>query len=89
MVLSKNPRDRQQVQTLARLMYPNRSKYFLNEFERATNKKHGELVKDLHPITREKDRFMGDGQCEEKVPSLDKSSSTSSMTQVYSQQLEQ
>ena len=32
---------------------------------------------------------MNDEQCEERVPSFDKSSSTLSMTQMYSQQLEQ
>ena len=56
MVLFKNPRDRQQIQTLARQMYPNCSKYFLDKFEKATNKKLGKLI-DLHPNTRETDRY--------------------------------
>ena len=52
----KNPRERQQIQTLARQMYPNCSKYFLDKFEKATNKKLGKLI-DLHPNTRETDRY--------------------------------
>ena len=51
------------------------------------------LILDLRPNTMEKDIFMEDKQCKEKVPSLDKSSSipsmTPSMTQAYTQQLEQ
>ena len=89
MVLFKNVRDRQQIKTLATQMYPNRSKYFLDKFEKATNKKYGKLILDLRPNTLEKDRFMEDEKCEEKAPSLVQSSSTPSMSQMYSQQLEQ
>ena len=70
---------------MATQTYPN-SKYFLDTFEKATNNKYG--IIDLHSNTREKDSFMEDGQFEEKVPALDKSSSIPSRTQVYSQQLQ-
>ena len=85
MVSLKNAEDKQQIKTLATQMYPNRSKYFLDKFEKAFNKKYGKLIIDLHPNTREQDRLMEDGQFEEKIPALDKSSLTPSMTQMYSQ----
>ena len=47
------------------------------------------MILDLRPNTLEKDRFMEDVKCEEKAPSLVQSSSTQSMAQMYSQQLEQ
>ena len=54
MVLFKNARDRQQIQTLATQMYSDRSKYFQDKFEKATKKKHGILIYDLRPNTMEK-----------------------------------
>ena len=58
MVLFKNARDRQQIQTLARQIYPHRSKYFLGKSERATNKKHGILIVDLRSNLWKNDRFV-------------------------------
>ena len=91
MVLFENPRDRRQIKTLAQQMYPGDSSNFLKKFNKATSKPYGKLILDLRPNILEKDRFItgDDDDNEKKVPSLDKSSSTPSMTQMYSQQLEQ
>ena len=49
MVLFKNPRDRQQIKTLARQMYPDNWINFMERFNRATNKPYGKLIIDLRP----------------------------------------
>ena len=67
-------------------MYPNRSRYFLDKFEKATNKEHGKLILVLRMV---KYRFMEDGQCPEEFSSPNESSLTPSMTEMYSRQLEQ
>ena len=56
MVLFKNPRDANQVATLARQMYPGRSKFLLEAFKDATAKAYGYLVVDLKPSTPEEYR---------------------------------
>ena len=53
---------------------------------------HWKLILDLGPNILEKDRFItgdDDDDNEKKFPSLKKPSSTPSMTQMYSQQLQQ
>ena len=70
-------------------MYPNCYKYFLDKFERATNKKHWKLMIDLHPNNRGKDCFMEDGQCEQEASSFNRSSEDLTLTQLYFQQVKQ
>lgn len=51
MVLFKNPRDKLQIATLARQMYPGNVNFFMEVFADATNKPHGYLVLDLNANT--------------------------------------
>lgn len=53
MVLFKNPRDKLQITTLARQMYPGRSSFFLEAFEDATQSPYGYLFVDLNAATPE------------------------------------
>jgi hypothetical protein len=55
-VLFKNPRDANQVATLARQMYPGKSKFLVEAFKDATEKAYGYLLIDLKPDTEEKIR---------------------------------
>ena len=96
MLLFANPRERQQIKTLGQQMYPGDSSNFLKKFNKVTSKPFGKLTLDLPPNILEQDRFItgdddddDDDDNEKKVLSLDKSSSTPSMTQMHSQQLEQ
>ena len=57
-------------------MYSNRSKYFLDKFEKATNKRYEKIDTGSSPKYDGKRSFMKDEQCEERVNSLNKSSST-------------
>ena len=52
-ILFKNPRDRLQISTLARQMYPGKSKYLVEAFENATTGAYGYLLIDLKPTTAE------------------------------------
>lgn len=66
-VLFKNPRDAVQVATLARQMYPGRSKFLVEAFKDATEKAYGYLLIDLKSDTDEKYRirtniFQGERQ---------------------------
>jgi hypothetical protein len=56
-VLIKNPRDANQVATLARQMYPINSKFMLEAYKIATEKSYGYLLIDLKPDTDEKFRL--------------------------------
>ena len=56
-VLFKNPRDANQVATLARQMYPTKSKFLVEAFRDATEKPYGYLLIDLKPNTEEKYRI--------------------------------
>lgn len=47
LVLSKNPRDNFQVKYLATQLYPNRTPYFLDAYEKATQKPYSYLLVDL------------------------------------------
>jgi hypothetical protein len=50
-VLFKNPRDAGQVSTLARQMYPGKSKFVVEAYEDATKEPYGYLLIDLKPET--------------------------------------
>jgi hypothetical protein len=56
-VLFKNPRDALQVATLGRQMYPGNSNFLVEAFKDATERPHGYLLIDLHPVTLEKFRI--------------------------------
>ena len=60
LVLFKSPRDKQQMSILARQMYPNRSHYFIEQYEKATQRPHGYLFVDLKQSTSEEDRLKSD-----------------------------
>ena len=60
LVLFKSPRDKQQISILARQMYPNRSHYFIEQYEKATQRPHGYLFVDLKQTTSEEDRLKSD-----------------------------
>jgi hypothetical protein len=51
LVLFKSPRDASQVATLARQMYPGKSRFVLEAFGDATKKPYGYLFVDLKPDT--------------------------------------
>ena len=56
-ILFKNPRDSQQITTLARQMYPGKSKFLIEAYENATKRAHGYLFIDLKPNTNEQLRI--------------------------------
>jgi hypothetical protein len=56
-VLFKNPRDANQVTTLARQMYPGKSKFVVEAFKDATKNLYGYLLIDLKPATDERYRI--------------------------------
>ena len=60
LVLFKNPRDSLQITTLARQMYPGKSKFLLEAFQDATQKPHGYLLIDLKPETNDEERVRTD-----------------------------
>ena len=60
LVLFNNPIDRQQVATLARIIYPSTSAMFMKRFEEATSRPYGYLVIDLKSSTSEQDRLQTD-----------------------------
>jgi len=60
MVLFKNPRDQQQVSVLARQMYPGNTRYFMEEYQAATQKPYGCLFIDLKQNTPEGQRLKYD-----------------------------
>ena len=49
LVIFKNPRDANQLATLARQMYPGSSKFLIESFGDATRKPYGYLLIDLKP----------------------------------------
>ena len=51
MVLFKNPRDEQQIQTLARQVFGRNSEKLMSFYRKETNKSYGFVVLDLHPST--------------------------------------
>lgn len=52
-VLFKNPRDKSQLQALARQMFPTRTRFLTAAFEDATSNPYGYLLLDLRPETQE------------------------------------
>ena len=56
-VMFKNPRDAGQVATLARQMYPGKSKFVIEAYEDATKEPYGYLLIDLRPDTNERYRI--------------------------------
>ena len=51
LVLFKNPRDKLQVLTLAKQMYPSETAWFIKEYEEAVRRPYGYLFVDLRPVT--------------------------------------
>ena len=89
MVLFKNPRDRQQIKTLARQMYPDDWLNFMKVFKKETDKPYGKLIIDLRPNVLEKDRFLKERDCEHDSSTSSIKSDNLTMEQMYSNQLRQ
>ena len=53
LVLFKNPRDKLQVLTLAKQMYPGRTEFFLRQYEEAVRRPCGYLLIDLKTTTQD------------------------------------
>ena len=53
LVLFKNPRDKLQILTLAKQMYPGQSDFFLNQYEEAVKRPFGYLLIDLKTTTQD------------------------------------
>jgi hypothetical protein len=60
MIIFKQPRDKVQVSVLARQMFPNNSKAFLEAFDDATSKNHGYLFLDFNQSTSDNMRLQTD-----------------------------
>ena len=88
MVLFDNPRDRQQIRTLASQMYPGDSSNFMDKFKKATSKPYGKLILDLRPNVLEKDRFLNE-ENEHDSASTNQKYDNLTMTKMYSNQLRQ
>ena len=58
MIIFRNPRGQQQLQILARQMYPNNSKFLIESFQDATKKPFGYLFLDLKQTTENKNRIQ-------------------------------
>jgi hypothetical protein len=56
-VLFKNPRDRQQIYSFSRQVFPTKSKFLLSAFDQATEKPHTYLLFDFRQETQEILRF--------------------------------
>ena len=54
LVLFKNPRDKLQILTLAKQMYPSETAWFIKEYEEAVQRPYGYLFVDLKPTTPER-----------------------------------
>lgn len=50
-ILMKTARDRQQISSLGRQIYPGKGRQFISVYEDATSRPFGYLVVDLHPTT--------------------------------------
>ena len=57
LILMKNPADRSQVNSIAKQMYPNKTKYFLESYLDACSKPYGYLLIDSEPNTDDKIRL--------------------------------
>lgn len=58
MIIFKNPRDQQQLQILARQMYPNNTNFLIESFQDATQIPYGYLLLDLKPDTEQRNRIQ-------------------------------
>ena len=67
MILFKNARDQQQIQTLARQMFPNGWRKFLEHYEEATGQLYGHVILDLHPSTPDENRIVHEPSDEKKT----------------------
>ena len=57
LVLFKNPRDKLQILTLAKEMYPSETAWFIKEYEEAVRRPYGHLFVDLKPTTPDRCRL--------------------------------
>ena len=57
-VLFKNPRDKSQIDTIARQMYPGKVKFLRDAFQDATKLPFTYLIIDMHPETNEGERVL-------------------------------
>ena len=57
LVLFKNPRDKLQILTLAKQMYPSETAWFTKEYEEAVRRPYGCLFVDLRPTTTDRCRL--------------------------------
>ena len=57
LLLFKNPRDKLQILTLAKQMYPGQTDFFLNRYGEAVKKPFGYLLIDLKTTTQDNCRF--------------------------------
>ena len=57
LVLFKNPRDKLQILTLARQMYPGQTDFFFNRYKKAVKRPFGYLLIDLKTTTQDNCRF--------------------------------
>ena len=57
-VLFKNPRDKSQIDTIARQMYPGKVKFLRDAFQDATKEPFTYLLIDMHPETPEGERVL-------------------------------
>ena len=64
----------QQIKTIAQQMYPTDWRRFLAYFETETSRPYGKVIIDLHPETKEKDRFVVDDDFESLQINVDNSS---------------
>ncbi len=60
LVIFKNPRDRTQIEVLARQTHPGNSKFVLESYNKATAKPYGYLLLDLHQKTDDAIRLRTD-----------------------------
>jgi hypothetical protein len=68
LILLKNPRDQQQIRTLALQLYPKDYRYFLEAYDDATKHEYGYLVVDLKPDTPDQYRLRSRLTHEERFP---------------------
>ena len=57
LLLFKNPRDKLQILTLAKQMYPGQTDLFLNQYEKAVKRPFGYLLIDLKTTTQDNCRL--------------------------------
>ena len=57
LVLFKNPRDKLQILTLAKQMYPGQTDFFLNQYEEVVKRSFGYLLIDLKTTTQDNCRL--------------------------------